>query len=229
VCLFVCLSTLKLLNRWRYNHELFRAASYGQFKRADKFEFDYCYRRRSSVNFRGARNFCPKNEYEKLTKCPNFRWFLPEKIIKVPEFFWYLPEKKFPILHDFARKMPEFYIIIARKIFFPIFFGGAAPCLLRLWLLCGAQVVVIRRLWTLMFYCTCWGRRCSNRIWVKLGTIVPQVNERSQVKNHAMKLKTSPARLAPLLQPSLAFCFSLQPMTAHWTVRCHWLQAKTKC
>ena len=24
----------------------------------------------------------------------------------------------------FARKMPEFYITIARKIFFPIFFGG---------------------------------------------------------------------------------------------------------
>jgi len=31
-----------------------------------------------------------------------------------------------------------------------------------------------------------------------------------------MKLKTSPARFAQLLQPSLAFCFSLQPMTAHW-------------
>jgi len=27
------------------------------------------------------------------------------------------------------------------------------------------------------------------------------------------------------LQLSLAFCFSLQPMTAHWTVRRHWLQA----
>jgi len=32
---------------------------------------------------------------------------------------------------------------------------------------------------------------------------------------HAIKLKTSPARLAQLLQPSLAFCFSLQPMTAY--------------
>jgi len=31
-------------------------------------------------------------------------------------------------------------------------------------------------------------------------------------------LKTSPARLAQLLQPSLAFCFSLQQITAHWTV-----------
>jgi len=44
-----------------------------------------------------------------------------------------------------------------------------------------------------------------------------------------IKLKTSPARLAQLLQPSLAFCFSLQPVTAHWAVRRHWLQAKTKC
>jgi len=34
---------------------------------------------------------------------------------------------------------------------------------------------------------------------------------------HSIKLKTSPARLAQLLQPSLAFGFSLQPMTAHWT------------
>jgi len=32
---------------------------------------------------------------------------------------------------------------------------------------------------------------------------------------HAIKLKTSPARLAQLLQPSLAFCFSLQPIKAH--------------
>jgi len=50
----------------------------------------------------------------------------------------------------------------------------------------------------------------------------------SKIK-HAIKLKTSPARLAQLLQHSLAFCFSLPPMTAHWTVRRHWLQAKTKC
>jgi len=34
----------------------------------------------------------------------------------------------------------------------------------------------------------------------------------SKIK-HAIKLKTSPARLAQLLQPSLAFHFSLQPMT----------------
>jgi len=36
----------------------------------------------------------------------------------------------------------------------------------------------------------------------------------SKIK-HALKLKTSPTRLAQLLQPSLAFCFSLQPMTAY--------------
>jgi len=35
----------------------------------------------------------------------------------------------------------------------------------------------------------------------------------SKIK-HAMKLKTSPARLAQLLQPTVAFCLSLQPMTA---------------
>ena len=34
---------------------------------------------------------------------------------------------------------------------------------------------------------------------------------------HAIKLKTSSARLAQLLQPSLAFCFSLQPMTEYRT------------
>jgi len=36
----------------------------------------------------------------------------------------------------------------------------------------------------------------------------------SKIK-HAIKLKTSPARLAQLLQPSLAFCFGLPPMTAY--------------
>ena len=40
----------------------------------------------------------------------------------------------------------------------------------------------------------------------------------SKIK-HAVKHKASPARLAQLLQPSLAFCFSLQPMTAYRPVR----------
>jgi len=36
----------------------------------------------------------------------------------------------------------------------------------------------------------------------------------SKIK-HVIKHKTSPSRLAQLLQPLLAFCFSLQPMTAY--------------
>jgi len=36
----------------------------------------------------------------------------------------------------------------------------------------------------------------------------------SKIK-HAIKLKTSSARLAQVLQPPLAFCFSLKPMTAY--------------
>jgi len=36
----------------------------------------------------------------------------------------------------------------------------------------------------------------------------------SKIKR-AIKHETSPARLAQLLQPSVAFCFSLQPMTAY--------------
>jgi len=47
----------------------------------------------------------------------------------------------------------------------------------------------------------------------------------SKIK-HAIKLTTSPARLAQPLQPSLAFCFSLQPMTAYRPVRRHWLQVQ---
>ena len=56
----------------------------------------------SSVNFRGARHFCPK------------------KINKIPEFYMILAQK--------INKIPEFYIIIARKYFSRIFFlGGGLP------------------------------------------------------------------------------------------------------
>jgi len=47
----------------------------------------------------------------------------------------------------------------------------------------------------------------SDRLVVK-GAITSKIK-------HAIKLKASPARLAQLLQPSLAFCFSLQPMTPY--------------
>ena len=43
----------------------------------------------------------------KIIKVPDLLWYLTEKFTKFPNFTWFLPEK-----------MPEFYIIIARKIFF---------------------------------------------------------------------------------------------------------------
>jgi len=46
----------------------------------------------------------------------------------------------------------------------------------------------------------------------------------SKIK-HAIKLKTGPAILAELLQPSLAFCFSLQPVTAYRPVLATVVQA----
>jgi len=60
---------------------------------------------------------------------PEFYMILARKIIKIPEFLWYLPEKftKFPNLHDFCPKMAEFYVIIARKIFFSQILGGTCP------------------------------------------------------------------------------------------------------
>ena len=47
---------------------------------------------------------------------------------------------------------------------------------------------------------------------LNVGSLKPKGAFTSNIK-HAIKLKTSPARLVELLQPSLAFCFSLQPMT----------------
>jgi len=57
--------------------------------------------------------------YEKITKCPNFTWFLPEKLTKLSNFTRFLPEK-----------MAEFCMVVARKIFSRCFFlgGGSAPC-----------------------------------------------------------------------------------------------------
>jgi len=64
----------------------------------------------------GERHFCTKIMYEKLAKCPNLTWFLFEKSSQYRNF-WYLPEKLIKFL--IARKMPEFYIKIAR-----FFLGG---------------------------------------------------------------------------------------------------------
>ena len=104
-----------------------------------ELEMNENHRRKSSVNFRGqdifARKIC-----EKLTKCPNFTWFMPEKLIpeflylnekmnKIPNFRWFLIINQFLIVNQ----CPNFYIIISRKIFshFIFFLGGEAhvpPC-----------------------------------------------------------------------------------------------------
>ena len=60
---------------------------------------------------------------------PEFYVILVRKIIKMPEFCWYLSEKNYKIPEFYmicVRKMPEVYIIIARKIFFPDFKGVGA-------------------------------------------------------------------------------------------------------
>jgi len=79
----------------------------------------------------GTGHFCPKIVYEKLTKSPNFTWYLPERLSKCPNFLLSLSQKfKFPTFPMiFARSMPEFYTIIARNNIFPIFFfGGGRTC-----------------------------------------------------------------------------------------------------
>ena len=88
------------------------------------------HRRRSSVNFRGARHFCPKIMYEKLTKCPNITRFLPEKLSKYPNFLLYLPEilTNSRILHDFCPKNARILHNFPKYIF-PNFGGARAPLL----------------------------------------------------------------------------------------------------
>jgi len=73
--------------------------------------------------------FLPEKFVRKFNKMTEFYVILARKISKIPEFFIILFRKinkiaEFYVI--FARKMPEFYIKIARKIFFPIFFGRGA-------------------------------------------------------------------------------------------------------
>ena len=73
------------------------------------------HRRRSSCNI-GARYFCPKIMYEEITKMPGFYTRnICLKNYQNPGF-----------LMIFARKMPEFYMIIFRKIVY-FFWEGARP------------------------------------------------------------------------------------------------------
>jgi len=77
---------------------------------------------------------------------------------------------------------------------------------------------------------------CSKAAIQNNNSLVVEVIDKGAITSKiklSIKHKASPARLAQLLQPSLAFCFTLQPMTAYRPVLdgiCrHWLQAKTKC
>jgi len=68
-----------------------------------------------------------------------------------------------------------------------------------------------------------WTTMCSSDVAeISRGAITSKIK-------HAIKLKTNPARLAQLLQPSLAFCFSLQPISK-WprTGRCAVIGCKLK-
>jgi len=75
---------------------------------------------KNKQNARILNDSCPKN-YQNT-----WIFIFARKIYKMPEF-----------LHDFPRKMPWFYILLARKIFFRNFRGGGtcppSPHLLRLW------------------------------------------------------------------------------------------------
>ena len=75
------------------------------------FSLSWDHKRRSSVNFGGQDIFAQKYMHGKLTKCPNFTWYLPEKLKKILNFTRYMPEK--------INKMPKFYTILPEKYFFP--------------------------------------------------------------------------------------------------------------
>jgi len=59
---------------------------------------------------------------------PEFYMILAEKLSNYQNFYDICPKnlQNSRILHDLCPKMPEFYIIIALKIFFPNFRGARA-------------------------------------------------------------------------------------------------------
>jgi len=65
------------------------------------------HRRRSSVNFEGARHFCPKTYAWKIDKMPEFYMIFARKNNKIPEFYMIYARK--------INKMPEFYTIFCPK------------------------------------------------------------------------------------------------------------------
>jgi len=88
---------------------------------------------RSAQSTLGARHFCPKIMYEKINEMPEFfTLFLSEKLQNTRIFMKFARKvnKIFEFHMIFARKMPEFYVIIARKIFSRFFFGGGGLVLI---------------------------------------------------------------------------------------------------
>jgi len=72
----------------------------------------------------------PEKYVLKISKMSEFYMILARKIIKNTGIFMTFARKiyKIPEFYMiFARKMPKFYIIIARKIFFRNFRGARAP------------------------------------------------------------------------------------------------------
>ena len=82
----------------------------------------------------------------KLAKYPNSHNIFSRKINKIPEFY---------II--FARKIPEFFLIIARKYLSRILWGHVPPLLPRL--LYAYECETNRRLWSSS--CRLWARRCE--------------------------------------------------------------------
>jgi len=79
----------------------------------------FVHRRRSSVNFGGAKHFCPKIYTWKINKMPEFYMTSARKINKIPEFYMIYARK--------INKMSEFYTIFARKNSFCPNLGGNCP------------------------------------------------------------------------------------------------------
>ena len=97
----------------------------------------------------GGHDSLPEKYVWKINEMPEFYTIFARKIIKIPEIVWYFPknQQNFRILHDFCPKMPEFCVIIARKILFQIFLGP--PTAPRLLCLCH---ILQKQRWSFNFY-----------------------------------------------------------------------------
>jgi len=162
-----------------------------------------------------------------------------ENSSKYPNFTWYLPAKCFPNFGD-RMQMPHcppspmsmfFYSSQHSHSLLPVLCIDVCSVQFSTTVLTAKaianarwRVIAISKPYSKM---TAWARKWRGSVSSSCckGAITSKIK---YAIKHTIKLKTSPARFAQLLQPSLAFCFSLQPMTAHSR---HWLQAfaKTRC